>query len=92
MLKLYVSCIRPELDYLAAVWSPHQKGQIDTLESVQKLALCVCFRNWDINYLTLLSMNNILSLSKRRLFLRPSFLFKIVKGVYSLSHNTPILK
>ena len=32
MLKLYLSCIRPELEYTATVWSPHQKGQIDTLE------------------------------------------------------------
>ena len=90
MLKLYLSCIRPELEYAATVWSPHQKGQIDTLESVQKLALRVCFRNWDTNYHTLLSMNNIPSLSKRRLFLRLSFLFNIVKGVYSLPHNAPI--
>ena len=56
MPKLYLSCIRPELEYAATVWSPHQKGQIDTLESVQKLALRVCFRNWDTNYHTLLSI------------------------------------
>ena len=29
---LYLSCIRPELEYTVTVWSPHQKGQIDTLE------------------------------------------------------------
>ena len=46
------------------------KGQIGTLESVQKLSLQVCFRNWDTNYHTLLSTNNIPSLSKRRLVLR----------------------
>jgi len=39
MLKLYLSCIRPELEYAATVWS-HLKGQIDTLESVRKLAMC----------------------------------------------------
>ena len=90
MLQLYLSCIRPELEYVAIVWSPRQKGQIDTLESVQKLALQVCFRNWDTNYHTLLSMNNVPSLSKRRLLLRLSFLFNIVKGVYSQPHNAPI--
>ena len=89
MLKLYLSCIRPELEYAATVWSPRQKGQLDTLESVQKLALCVCFRNWDTNYHTLLSMHNIPSLSKR-VFLRLCFPFNIVKGVYSLPHNAPI--
>ena len=35
VLKLCLSCIRPELEYAATVWSPHQKGRIDTLESVQ---------------------------------------------------------
>ena len=87
MLKL---CIRPKLEYAATVWSPHQKGQIDTLESVQKLALHVRFSNWDTNYYTLLYMHNIPSLSKRRLFLRLCFLFNIVKGVYSPPHNASI--
>jgi len=36
------SCIRPELEYAATVRS-HLKGQIVILESVQKLAMCVCF-------------------------------------------------
>ena len=35
-------------------------------------------------------MNNNPSLSERRLFLRISFLFNIVKGIYSLPHNAPI--
>ena len=63
-------CIRPELEYAATVWSHHLKGQIDTLESIQKLALCLCFRKQDVNYHTLLSTNNIPSLYKRRLLLR----------------------
>ena len=50
----------PKLKSPMTVWSPHQKGQIDTLESVLKLALRVCFWNWDSNYHTLLSTNNIL--------------------------------
>ena len=66
------------------------KDQIDSLKSVQNLALQVCFRNWDTNYHTLLSTNNIPSLSKTRLFSHLSLLFSIVKGVYSLPHNAPI--
>ena len=60
------------------------------LTVVQNLALRVCFRNWDTNYHTLLSTNNIPSLSKRRLFSRLSLLFSTVKEVYSLPHNAPI--
>ena len=75
MLKLYLSCIRPELEYAGTVWS-HLKGQIDTLESVQKLAMCVL--KWDINYHTLLSMNNRFQVCpKEGLLLCRSFLFNI---------------
>jgi len=90
MLKLYLSCIRPDLEYAAPVWSPHLKGQIEDVESVQKLALRVCCKSWDVHYQMLLSKNNIPSLSKRRLFLRLSFLFNIVKGPYSLPKHAPI--
>ena len=84
LLKLYLSCIRPDLEYAAPVWSPHQKGQIDDLESVQKLALRICTRKWDTNYHDLLAANNIPSLSKRRLFLRLCLLYNFVKGTCTL--------
>ena len=81
------SCIRPELEYAATVWS-HLKDQTATLESVLKLAMCVCFRKWDINYHTLLSMNNVPNLSKRRLFLCLSFLF----NEYTVCHKMHLLR
>ena len=90
MLKLYLSCIRPDLEYAAPVWSPHLKGQIEDIESVQKLALRVCCKSWDVHYQMLLSKSNIPSLSKRRLFLCLSFLFNIVKESYSLPKHAPI--
>jgi len=90
MLKLYLSCIRPDLEYAVPVWSPHLKGQIEDVESVQKLALRVCCKSWDEHYQMLLFKRNILSLSKRRLFLRLSFLFNIVKGSYSLPKHASI--
>ena len=58
--------------------------------SVQKLALKVCCKGWDVHYQMLLSKSNIPSLSKRRLFLRLSFPFNIVKGSYSLPKHAPI--
>jgi len=90
MLKLYFSCIRPDLEYAAPVWSPRLKGQIEDVESVQKLTLKVCCKSWDVHYQMLLSKSNISSLCKRRLFLRLSFLFSIVKGSYSLPKHAPI--
>ena len=33
------SFIRPHLDYASIVWNPHLKGEIESLENVQKFAL-----------------------------------------------------
>jgi hypothetical protein len=46
---MYVSLVRPHLDYCAPVWSPHQAKLMDTLESVQKQSarwICV---TWDLD-------------------------------------------
>ena len=37
MLKLYLSCIRPELEYAATVWSPHQKSKLTLLNPFRNL-------------------------------------------------------
>ena len=41
LLRLYKSFIRPHLDYASIVWNPHFKGEIESLENVQKFALWV---------------------------------------------------
>ena len=40
--QLYVSNIRPHLEYACQVWDPYLKRDIDLMESVQKFALRVC--------------------------------------------------
>ena len=41
LFQLYLSFVRPLLEYAAPVWDPHHKGLIDSLESVQKFGLKV---------------------------------------------------
>ena len=50
LLRLYCSFIRPHLEYASIVWNPCQKGDIAKLENVQKFALRVCLKSWDMSY------------------------------------------
>ena len=50
LLKLYLSYIRPHLEYSATVWNPYLKQDIDNIENVQKYALRVCLKSWDCSY------------------------------------------
>ena len=67
LLKLYLSFIRPHLEYLSGVWSPHLKGEVEAIEKVQKYALKVCMKSWDASYADLLSMTSLPSMQCRHL-------------------------
>ena len=41
LIKLYVSNIRPHLEYCSTVWDPHLRKDIDLLERAQKFGLRV---------------------------------------------------
>ncbi len=45
---LYLTCIRPHLEYACQLWAPYTKSTgIDELEKVQKYACKVCLKRWD---------------------------------------------
>ena len=48
--QLYISLVRPHLEYAAQVWDPYLKGDIDKLEEVQKFALKLISHRWDLGY------------------------------------------
>ena len=78
LFKLYTAMIRPHLDYVCEVWSPHLRRDIDELERVQKLALRLCAKQWDINYENLLYNFNLPSLADRRHYPRLCVMYKII--------------
>ena len=78
MLKLYCSFIRPHLEYAAAAWDPYLKKDIDLLEDVQKFALKVCNKSWNLSYEELLSKSHLASLQTRRQQFKLCHIFKIV--------------
>ena len=71
------------------------KGDIDSLENVQKFALRVCMKSWNSTYEELLMITKLLSLQDRRIMASLCHLFKIVKGftdfpdapVHSMTHS-----
>ena len=75
---LYVSLIRPHLEYVVPVWDPHLVKHIDLIERVQKFALKVCTKSWNSTYDDLLSQTDLPSLAQRRLQLKLSFLYQLV--------------
>ena len=67
LCKLYLSLVRPHLDYAAQNWDPYLQCDINSLESVQRFALKVCSKKWDAGYNELLDMFRLPSLQNRHL-------------------------
>ena len=78
LLKLYLTTIRPHLEYASPVWSPFHKREIEDIESVQKYALRMCLKSWNSNYEELLENTHIPTLSSRRTRASMYHLFKII--------------
>ena len=70
--QLYLSLVRPHLDYAAQVWDPHLQQDISALESIQKFGLKLCSKQWDTGYNELLDIFRLPSLKNRRLHLKLS--------------------
>jgi len=63
MLHIYVTCIRPHLEYACQLYPYTTKG-IQSLESVQKFANKVCIKQWDMNYESMLEQLDLTPLSQ----------------------------
>jgi hypothetical protein len=81
LLKLYVSFIRPHLEYAAAAWDPFLRKDINLIEDVQRFALKVCLKSWNANYNELLEQSHLPTLQARRREAKLCHLFKIINKV-----------
>ena len=79
--QLYVSLIRPHLEYAAPLWDPHLQKDVDMLENVQKFAMKLITRKWDQGYAQLKEMVDLPTLQSRRLHLKLHHVFRIVHGL-----------
>lgn len=79
--QLYISSVRPHLEYAAVVWDPHLQKDINSLEKVQTFALRMCTKNWSASQDSLLATCELPSLRKRRLFLKQCILYQVVNNL-----------
>ena len=79
--QLYISLVRPHLEYASQLWDPYLQGDIDKLEAVQKFALKLISRQWHLGYEELLSIATISKLCDRRLHLKLAQVVKIINGL-----------
>ena len=78
--QLYVTYIRPHLEYACQVWDPHLRKDIDALESVQKFALRACTKQWAAPYQALLTSSNLPELVARRCQMKLCTMHKLIHG------------
>ena len=86
LFQLYLSLVRPHLEYASSVWSPYRAGEIKALEDVQKLALRICRKTWDQSYQSLMELFQLPTLEDRRIYLDLCTMFKIV---YNMCYFPP---
>ena len=89
--QLYLSLVRPHLEYACQIWDPHLIKDKKSLEGVQKFGLKLAAHQWDCSYEDLLELFQLPTLEERRLQLKLGLLFKII---HNLCHfpNAPKLR
>ena len=87
---LYITQVRPHLEYAIPVWNPHLSKDIEALESVQRFASKMCTKQWrDVSYEDRLKPMNIETLQSRRQQLKLCYLYSILNG-QSYFVNSPL--
>ena len=62
LIKLYTTMVRPHLEYAAPVWSPELVKDISKLENVQKFAIRVYTKQWNLPYIDFMEKCNLTEL------------------------------
>ena len=84
---LYVSLIRPHLEYAVSVWNPHLKKDIDQLENIQHRATRLCPSNKKKTYedrLKIMWLTTLVTRKKRGDLIQ---FYKILNGLDRVEWN-----
>ena len=61
--QLYISLVRPHLEYACQIWDPHLAKDRKKLEDVQKFGCRLAAHQWDTGYWELLEMFDLETLA-----------------------------
>ena len=86
--QLYLSLMRPHLEYACQVWDPHLSKDKNALEKVQKFACKLATSKWDSSYNELLSLLYLKPLQERRVELKLGLMFKLVHKLRFFPDNS----
>ena len=89
---LYVSLIRPHLEYAVPVWNPHLKKDIDELENIQHRATRLCPSIKKKRYEDRLKIMRLTTLVTRRKRGDLIQLYKILNGLDRVEWNNELSK
>ena len=87
LFRMYLALVRPHTEYASQVWDPHLQKDIDQLECVQKFALSMCAKQWDLGYAELLNRFEVPSLRIRRKYLSLCTMYKAVHELVYFPHD-----
>ena len=81
LLKLYISLVRPHLEYACPVWAPHSHKDIHLIERVQMFGVKIISGEWNAAYHDCLGQFGLVTLERRRLDLSLCLLYKYVNSM-----------
>ena len=79
--KLYISLVRPHMEYGSLVWDPFSAKDCDILEGVQRFASRVCLKTWQCEYPDMLEALELPTLKTRRKVQKLTMMYKFVNNL-----------
>ena len=86
--QLYLSLVRPHLEYACQVWDPHLSRDKNALEKVQSFACKLATSRWDSSYEELLRLLDLPLLQDGRLDSKLGLVFKLVHKLCFFPDNS----
>ena len=84
---MYKAIVMPHLEYCSIVWHPHTVCLQDCLQSLEKFALQICLKQWNVSYSELLSRAGIVSLQSHQIVAMIMFVYKVIYKLSFMSND-----